>query len=32
MPIKQFFTFHFNEMVQNVPETAEELEKLQVKK
>lgn len=32
MPIKQFFTFHFNEMAQKVPETAEELEKLQVKK
>lgn len=32
MPIKQFFTFHFNELAQKVPETSEEIEKLIVKK
>ena len=32
MPIKQFFTFHFNELMQKVPEEAEEIEKLSVKK
>ena len=31
MPIKQFWTFHFNELAQKVPETAEDIEKLMVK-
>lgn len=31
MPIKQFFTFHFNEMVQKAPEEADHLEKLHIK-
>lgn len=31
MPIKQFFTFHFNEMMQKVPEESEALEKLIIK-
>lgn len=31
MPIKQFWTFHFNELVQKVPETGEEFDKLWIK-
>jgi len=27
MPIKQFFTFHFNELIQKVPEEVEAIEK-----
>lgn len=27
MPIKQFFTFHFNELIQKIPEEVEAIEK-----
>ena len=32
MPIKQFWTFHFNELAQKVPEEADKLEQLCIKK